>query len=78
MMSASFINMAPWRHRSIMEKKRMTAELDPRPKRTEPAYSEIELGQSTDISDFDWSTLGVLAGIVAFTLLMLSVLLVAF
>jgi hypothetical protein len=41
-------------------------------------YSEIELSRSGGTSDFDISTIAVLAGLVIFTLLMLSVLLVAF
>jgi hypothetical protein len=77
MTPARFIRAASPRHRSNMEK-RMPAEFDRRPRRTDPSYSEVELGQSTDISDYDWSTLAVLGGIIVFTLLMLSVLVVAF
>jgi hypothetical protein len=77
MTPARFIHSALPLHRSNMEK-RMSADLDSRPRRTDPAYSEVELEQSTDISDYDWSTLAVLGGIIVFTLLMLSVLVIAF
>jgi hypothetical protein len=45
--------------------------------RPDLAYAELEL-PAAQASDFDWRTIAIVAGIIIFKLLMLSVLLVAF
>ena len=56
----------------------LAAESAPRPlSRPDLAYAELELS-GAEASDFDWRTIAIVAGIIIFKLLMLSVLLVAF
>jgi hypothetical protein len=56
----------------------LAADSAPRPiSRPDLAYAELEL-PGAEASDFDWRTIAIVAGIIIFKLLMLSVLLVAF